>query len=147
MRVSVIGGSTVGAETYSIARRVGERLATAGHAVVCGGLGGVMEAACRGAADANGATIGILPGTDPAAANRFVEIPVATGLGSARNVLVVLNGAAVIAIDGGSGTLSEIGHALDLDRPVAGLDTHPIPGVEAVDTPTEAVEFVEIRAG
>lgn len=143
MRVSVIGGSTVDNSTYKRARSVGEALAGRGHTVVCGGRTGVMEAVCRGASEAGGQTIGILPETDPDTANEYVDVPIATGLGNARNALVVHNGAAAIAIDGRYGTLSEIALALDAGLPVAGLDTHDVEGVVAVDTPTEAVETVE----
>jgi len=143
MRVSVIGGSEVTDEEYAVARRLGRTLAERGHTVVCGGLTGVMEAVARGVAAGDGATIGIVPGTDPAAANEYVDTIIATGLGNARNVLVVLNGDAAIAVDGGTGTLSEIGHALDFGRPVAGIDTHDVEGVEAVESAREAVEYVE----
>jgi uncharacterized protein (TIGR00725 family) len=143
MRVSVIGGGRVDGETYETAVAVGEELATRGHTVVCGGLGGVMEAVCRGAAAEGGRTIGVLPGEDRRAANEYVDTAIATGLGNARNVLVVVNGDAAIAIDGSTGTLSEIGHALDFGRPVAGLDTHDIDGIEAVETPAAAVRYVE----
>ena len=161
MRVSVIGGGTVPDERAEIAEEVGRLLGERGHTLVCGGLGGVMEAACRGASegrgenggrdankhrDANelgGRTIGILPGEDRRAANPYVDVPIATGMGHARNVLVVLNGDAVIAIDGGVGTLSEVGFAGVFDRPIAGLETHDAPGVEVVASPAEAVEYVE----
>jgi len=143
MRVSVIGGSTVDTETYETARNVGRHLASRGHTVVCGGLTGVMEATARGAAERDGTTIGILPGTDRKEANDYVDTVVATGLGNARNALVALNGDAVIAVDGGPGTLSEIGHALDFGRPIAGLEAFDVPGVEPVETPTEAVAYVE----
>ena len=148
MRVSVIGGSTVTDEQYQQAREVGRRLGEHGHDVVCGGLTGVMEAACRGASEAGGHTVGILPGERRAAANDYVQTAIATGLGNARNALVVMDGAAVIAVDGGTGTLSELGHALDIDRPVAGLGTHRLDSpvgdaIEHVDTPAEAVAYVE----
>jgi len=146
MRVSVIGGGTVTDEEYETARRLGELLGERGHEVVCGGRTGVMEAVCRGATEAGGHTIGILPGEDRAAANDYVETAVATGLGNARNVLVALNGDAVVAVDGGTGTLSELGHALDFGRPVAGIDTHAVDGVagiEHVDEPRQAVAYVE----
>lgn len=146
MRVSVIGGGTVTDEEYESARQVGRLLAERGHDVVCGGRGGVMEAVCRGAQGAGGHTIGILPGRRHSEANAYVETAVVTGIGNARNPLVVLNGEAVIAVDGGPGTLSELGHALDFGRPVAGLDTHRIDGLEGiehVDSPAEAVEYVE----
>jgi len=143
MRVSVIGGSTVGDELYEQSREVGRLLAEHDHEVVCGGLGGVMEAAARGAKEAGGHPIGILPGEDREMANEYIETPIATGLGNARNALVVSNGDAAIAIDGSTGTLSEIALALDAGKPVAGLDTHDIEGVEAVETPEAAVEYVE----
>ncbi|MFB6309533.1 MAG: TIGR00725 family protein [Haloarculaceae archaeon] len=146
MRVSVIGGSSVTDEEYELARDLGRILGERGHEVVCGGLGGVMEAVCAGARETGGHTIGILPGERRAAANDHVETAIATGMGNARNVLVVLNGAATIAVDGSTGTLSELGHALDLGRPVAGLGTHRIEGldgIEHVETPAAAVEYVE----
>jgi uncharacterized protein (TIGR00725 family) len=143
MRVSVIGGSVVAESEYERAREVGRLLGERGHEVVCGGLTGVMEAVCAGARETGGHTIGILPGEDRAAANEYVDTPIATGLGNARNALVVLNGDAVIAVDGTTGTLSEIALALDAGLPVAGLDTHEIDGVEAVDSPQAAVKFVE----
>lgn len=147
MRVSVIGGATVNDQQYQQARRVGELLGERGHELVCGGRTGVMAAACAGASDAGGHTIGILPGTDRGAANEHVDTAIATGIGNARNVLVVLNGDAVIAVDGSSGTLSEIGHALDAGLPVAGLNTHRIDGIKHVDTPEAAVEYVESAVG
>jgi len=146
MRVSVIGGSSVDTATAGVAKELGEILADRGHAVVCGGRGGVMEAVCRGARANDGHTIGILPGDDPGMANECVQTPIVTDINDARNPLVVMNGAAVIAVDGGSGTLSELGHALTHGKPVAGLDTHRIDGVdgiEHVDTPAEAVDYVE----
>lgn len=146
MRVSVIGGSQVPAETAETAEAVGRELANRNHGLVCGGLGGVMEAACRGAVAADGQTIGILPGEHRGAANAYVDIPIATGLGDARNALVVLNGDAVIAINGGPGTLSELGLARVNDRPIAGIDTHDVPGIRHVETAAAAVSFVESAA-
>jgi uncharacterized protein (TIGR00725 family) len=143
MRVSVIGGSSVTEPVYERARELGRVLAARDHEVVCGGLGGVMEAACRGASERGGHTLGILPGRDRAAANPYVETAIATGMGNARNALVVLNGDAAVAIDGRTGTLSEIALALDRGQPVAGLDTHDIDGVEHVTTPAAAVDYVE----
>jgi len=147
MRVSVIGGSSVDEDTYQQARAVGRHCAERGHTVVCGGYGGVMEAACRGASEAGGESVGILSGSDPSAANDYVTTPVATGLGNARNPLVVLNGAGTVAVDGAFGTLSEIGHALDFGRPVAALASHDLPfeGFESVGTAAAAVESVERR--
>jgi uncharacterized protein (TIGR00725 family) len=143
MRVSVIGGGVVDQGTYNVAEQVGRLLGTRGHDVICGGLSGVMEAVGKGMAETDGQTIGILPGNDPRAANSYIDVPIATGIGSARNVFVVKNGAAVIAIDGATGTLSEIAHALDMGKPIAGLDTHDIEGVDSVATPEAAVEYVE----
>jgi hypothetical protein len=142
MRVSVIGGSSVPPETAAVAEELGERLANRGHTVVCGGLGGVMAAVCRGAANAGGETIGVLPTSRYEDANPHVTAPIATGMGHARNGLVVMNGDAAIAVDGSYGTLSEIGLALAHGRAVAGLDTHDIEGVEAVESPADAVDYV-----
>lgn len=143
MRVSIIGGGTVDQETASVAYEVGRLLGERGHTVVCGGLTGVMEGVCRGVSEAGGHAIGIVPGEDRRAANRYVDTVISTGLGQARNVLVVLNGDAVIAIDGGAGTLSEIGHALKAGRFVVGLDTHDVSGVHPVETPGAAVDCIE----
>jgi len=143
MRVAVIGGSTVSDEQYRQARDVGRLLGKRGHEVVCGGLGGVMEAVCAGAREAGGHTIGVLPNADRKRANDYVDTAIATGMGSARNVLVVMNGDAVIAVDGSTGTLSELGHALDMDRPVAGLGTHSLEGINHVDSAEAAVDHVE----
>ncbi|AUV83950.1 TIGR00725 family protein [Salinigranum rubrum] len=143
MRVSVVGGSDVDAATEEVARALGRRLAGRGHTVVCGGLGGVMRAVCEGAVSADGHTLGILPGERVEEANDFVETAVATGMGHARNALVVMNGDAVVAVAGSGGTLSEIGFAFVFGRPVAGLGTHAVDGVHACETPAEAVDYVE----
>ncbi len=143
MRVSVIGGSTVSDEQAAVAERVGREIGRRDHTLVCGGRGGAMRAACRGASETGALTIGILPGGDPAAANEFVDVPVATGLGNARNPMVVGNGDAAVAIDGAYGTLSEIAFALDAGRPVAGLDTHAVDGVRAVDDAAAALDHLE----
>ena len=147
MHVSVIGGGSIPPETTAVAEELGERLANRGHTVVCGGLGGVMEAVCRGAHEAGGETIGILPTDRRADANPYVTTPIATGIGHARNALVVMNGDAAIAVDGSHGTLSEIGLALAHGRTVAGLDTHDVEGVAAVASPEDAIEYVERVVG
>ncbi|MEF8976256.1 MAG: LOG family protein [Halapricum sp.] len=103
----------------------------------------MMEAACRGAVETGGHTIGILPGEDRAEANEYVETAIATGLGNARNALVALNGDAVIAVNGSTGTLSEIALALDRGLSVAGLNTHDVDGVRAVETPEQAVAYID----
>ena len=125
-----------------VAEAVGRELAARGAVVVCGGLGGVMEAACRGAKEAGGRTLGILPGTDRAAANPFVDTAVATGLGEARNALVVRAADALIAVGGGYGTLSEIALALKAGKRVVGLDSWDIEGVVAMADPAAAVAAV-----
>ncbi|RLM59590.1 TIGR00725 family protein [Halobellus sp. Atlit-31R] len=143
MRISVIGGSTVDEAAADAATALGRQIAQRGHTVVCGGLGGVMEAVCRGANAADGRTIGILPSDDRADANPYVDEAIATGLGHARNALVVMNGDAVVAIDGSGGTLSELGYAAVYGRPTVGIGTHETAHVEPVETVEEAVEYVE----
>jgi uncharacterized protein (TIGR00725 family) len=110
--------------------------------LVCGGLGGVMEAACRGAKEGGGTTVGILPGSERSAANEFVDVAIPTGLGEARNALVVRAADALIAVGGGYGTLSEIAFALKAGKPVVGLGSWEIEGVQRADTPEAAVEAV-----
>jgi len=121
--IAVIGGGQCSREEAQLAEEVGRELAREGIILVCGGLGGVMEAACRGASSEGGITIGILPGDSRQTANRYVQIPIVTGLGYARNLAVVKSAQAVIAIDGSYGTLSEISHALQSGIPVIGLNT------------------------
>ena len=121
--IAVIGGGQCSSEEVKLAEEVGRELAKKGATLVCGGLGGVMEAACRGARAEGGVTIGILPGESRRAANSYVQIPIVTGIGYARNVAVVKSSQAVIAIGGIYGTLSEIGHALQSGIPVIGLNT------------------------
>jgi uncharacterized protein (TIGR00725 family) len=124
--VAVIGGGSCNQEEARLAEEVGRELAKRGAALVCGGLGGVMEAACKGADAEGGVTIGVLPGDDRRAANPYVKIPIVTNLGYARNVAVVKSGQAVIAVGGNYGTLSEISHALQSGIPVVGLGTWTI---------------------
>jgi len=121
--IAVIGGNQCSPQEARLAEEVGRELARRGAILVCGGLGGVMEAACRGASSEGGITIGILPGDSRQAANPYVQIPIVTGLGYARNLAVVKSAQAVIAIDGSYGTLSEISHALQNGIPVIGLNT------------------------
>ena len=145
-QIAVVGAGDAAAELLTVAEQVGGGLAEAGAVLVCGGLGGVMEAACRGAREAGGLTVGLLPGTDRRAANPFVEVVVPTGLGEARNAIVVRAGEAVIAVGGGYGTLVEIGFALKAGLSVIGVATwelsregRAVDGVERVDTATAAV--------
>ncbi len=145
--IAVIGGSQASQKEINLAEEVGCELAKKGAILVCGGLGGVMEAACRGASSEGGITIGILPGDDRREANRYVQIPIVTGMGYARNVAVVKSAQAVIAIGGSYGTLSEIGHALQSGIPVIGLNTWLLSksgklnsSIIPVNSPIEAVE-------
>ncbi len=145
--IGIIGGSAPTREEMATAEVVGRMLAAGGATLVCGGRGGVMEAACRGAKSADGLTIGILPGTDRSEANPYVDIPIVTGIRCARNVIITRTAQAVIAIGGSYGTLSEIAFALSFGTPVVGLGTwkvereghSPAPIVYAT-TPKEAVE-------
>ena len=121
--VAVIGGSQCSPEEARLAEEVGRELARRNAILVCGGLGGVMEAACKGSSSEGGMTIGILPGDSRQAANPYVQIPIVTSIGYARNVAVVKSAQAVIAISGSYGTLSEISHALQSGIPVIGLNT------------------------
>jgi uncharacterized protein (TIGR00725 family) len=123
------------------AEELGRELARAGALLVCGGLGGAMEAACRGAKGEGGKTLGILPGADRSAANRYVDVAIPTGLGEARNALIVRAADALIAIAGGYGTLSEIALALRAGKPVIGLGTWDIEGVVQASSPAEAVSL------
>jgi len=121
--IAVIGASQCSPREAKLAEEVGRELAKQGAAVICGGLGGVMEAVCKGASLEGGVTIGILPGGSRHAANPYVQIPIVTNMGEARNVVIVKSAEAVIAIGGSYGTLSEIGHALRNGVPVVGLNT------------------------
>jgi uncharacterized protein (TIGR00725 family) len=142
LRIGVIGSGVCDDEIAGCARRVGELIAEAGAVLVCGGLGGVMEAAARGAREAGGITVGILPGEDPGAANPGIGIAIPTGLGEARNVLVVGSSDAVIAIAGGWGTLSEAAFCLKKGIPLVVLKSElPALPVAEAGSAEEAVEW------
>ena len=150
--VAVIGSARADAEISALAEDVGREIARQGAILVCGGRGGVMEAACRGAKAAGGTTVGILPGTDRREANAYVDIPIVTGMGEARNAIVVRSADAVIAVSGGHGTLSEIGLALKMGRPVVGLRTwelyregEPANAILEAEAPAQAVELALAR--
>ena len=123
MIIGVIGGGSCSQDVAKVAEEVGEELARRGAVLICGGLGGVMEAASKGARKAGGQTIGILPGNNAADANSHITIPIVTGMGEMRNVIIVKSARALIAIEGEYGTLSEIGHALKNNVPVIGINT------------------------
>jgi len=138
-RIGVIGGSRPGPEFLKLAYDVGHLIAQAGAVLVCGGLAGVMEAASRGAKEAGGLTIGILPGNRTSDANPYVDVPIATGLGYTRNSLVAMNADVLIAVDGEYGTLSEIAYGRIYGKDVIGLGSWQIEGVTPADTAEEAV--------
>ncbi len=142
--IGVIGAGSCREEIYEQARTIGQGIAEAGATLVCGGLGGVMEGACRGAHEAGGQTVGILPGPDRTQANPYVAIPIVTDLGHARNVLVVRSSDILVAVSGEYGTLSEISIALKLGKPVIGLGTWPdMEGIQYVTTPDEVLKTIE----
>jgi uncharacterized protein (TIGR00725 family) len=147
--IAVVGAGSASAEEERAAEAVGHGLAAAGAVVVCGGLGGVMEAVCRGAKSAGGMTVGILPGTRRADANPHVDIAIATGLGEMRNGLVVRAADALVAVGGEFGTLSEIALALKAGKPVVGLETWelshgggPVDAIVRAASPEDAVARV-----
>lgn len=137
-----MGAGAASADQEAAAEEVGRLLGEAGAVVVTGGLGGVMQAACKGAREAGAMTVGILPGLDRADANPFVGVAVPTGMGEARNALVVRAADGVVAVGGEWGTLSEIALARKGGKPVAALHSWELEGVEAFDSPAEAVDAV-----
>jgi uncharacterized protein (TIGR00725 family) len=150
--VGVIGASKAGSEILRLAEEVGAEIAKRGCAVVCGGLTGVMEAACKGARKESGLTIGIIPSDEKKDANVYVQIPIVTGMGSGRNIMLVKTADVIIAVGGEFGTLSEIAHALNIGKTVIGLRTwkldaahihhdHPIPNFREAFSPKEAVDL------
>ena len=147
--IGVIGGSRADPEILRLAEEVGAEIARIGAAVVCGGLTGVMEAVCKGARDKGGLTIGIIPSDNKSDANKYVQIPIVTGMGMGRNVMLVKTADVLIAISGEFGTLSEIAHALNMGKTVIGLRTwklekaagRPIPKLVEAQTPQEAVRL------
>ena len=153
--VAVIGAACCSPAEAQAAEIVGRELARGGATVICGGRGGVMEAACRGARSAGGLTVGLLPGDDPASANPYVDVAIATGLGEARNAIVARTARAVVAIGGRYGTLSEIAFALKRGLPVVGVNTWRLapPGdgpswaIVHLDDPVEAARRALALAG
>jgi uncharacterized protein (TIGR00725 family) len=138
--IAVVGAARAAPDVEELAFSVGRNLAEANAILICGGRGGVMEAAAHGARLVGGHTIGIIPGYDRSDANPYIEFTIATGMGQARNVIVVASADAVIAMFGEGGTLSEIGLALKLGRPVIGLRAWTeIAGIEHIDDPAAAV--------
>ncbi len=138
--IGVIGGGSCTNETASIATEVGELIARENAILICGGLGGVMEAACRGAKLGGGRTIGVLPGKLKSAANVFVDIAIPTDMGDARNIIIVRSADAVIALDGEFGTLSEMAFCLKFHTPLVSLNSWKIdPAIVHATSPEDAV--------
>ena len=138
MQIAVIGAGVCTQDVCETARELGRLIASRNATLVCGGMGGVMEASCRGAREAGGLTVGIVP--DTGNGNPYLDVVIRTGLGHVRNVLVVQSADAIIAVGGSHGTLSEIAIALKLGKPVFGIGTWEIPGVVACAGPEDAVE-------
>jgi uncharacterized protein (TIGR00725 family) len=137
--VAVVGPGDATEAEQSAAAQVGRAAASAGAVVLTGGHGGVMAAASKGAREAGGLTVGLLPGHDRRAANEWVDVAIPTGLGELRNGLIVRAADAVIAVGGAYGTLSEVALALKTGVPVVGIGTWEIPGILAADSPADAV--------
>jgi uncharacterized protein (TIGR00725 family) len=143
--IGVIGAGTASGDILKMAEETGRLIAEEGCLLICGGMGGVMEAAARGAQQAGGTTIGILPQPDRHTANPYIDIPIATSFGEARNLIIVRTADLLIAVGGEYGTLSEIAFSLKAEKPVIGLHTWEIPGVISAATPMEAMEVARER--
>jgi len=140
-RIGVIGNSACPDRVKELAAEVGREIAQRGGILICGGLGGVMEGAARGAKEKGGLTVGIIPGESPLQANPFIDIPIVTGLGYARNIIVVRSSEVLVAIGGQYGTLSEIAFALQLGVPIVGLNTWEVSAdIIPASNPIDAVE-------
>ena len=140
--IGLIGGGVCTPDIEEAAERVGRGIAERGGILICGGLGGVMEAGCKGAKKAGGMTIGILPGMNQKDANKYVDIPIPTGVGYARNIIIVNTSDSVIAVNGKFGTLSEIAFCLQFGVPVIGLFSWEIdPSIIIASTPEQAVDI------
>jgi uncharacterized protein (TIGR00725 family) len=141
--VAVIGAGQCDQRIYKMAEALGKELARNGFTIICGGLGGVMEAVCKGAKDSGGLTIGVLPGEHITDANPYVDVPIATGMGIGRNIIIIRTAQAVVAIDGSFGTLSELAFALQLNKPIVGLETWDVSdNIVKTSTPGEVVNEI-----
>ena len=141
--IGIIGGHSCNRTVEQLAQDLGEKAAKVVYFLVCGGLGGTMEAVCKGFKAGNGLTIGIIPSYNKDDANKYVDIVVPSGLGLARNVLVVKSADVIVALPGEAGTLSEIAYALQLGIPVISLQSWDIPGVLKAETVKEAIDKVK----
>lgn len=143
-RIGVVGAGACAGELYQAAYAVGRHIAQRGAILICGGLGGVMEGAAKGAFEHGGLTVGILPGSDADTANPYVKLPIPTGLGHARNILIVQSSQVVVAIDGQMGTLSEIAIALKLGIPVIGYKSWKIdPKIIQAGSIEETIQMID----
>ncbi len=140
--IGVIGGRRTEKKLLKEAEKAGRLIAQRGAVLICGGLGGVMKAASKGAKSEGGITVGILPQDNSEKANRYIDIPIITGFGIGRNVIIARTANALIAIGGEYGTLSEIAFALQLNKPVVGISTWDIKGIIQVENAVEAIEVV-----
>ena len=146
--IAVIGAGNCNKKISRLAEEVGRKLALKGYTIVCGGLGGVMEAVCKGAKMKGERTVGVLPGIDPAEANPYVDIAIATGMGIGRNIIIIHSAEVVLAIDGVYGTLSELAFALQLNKQIVGLETWDISdkiimAINASDAVDKIAELIE----
>lgn len=143
MQIGVIGGREAEPSLLAAAEETGRLIAERGALLLCGGMGGIMEAACRGAVRAGGQTLGILPGSDARSGNEFLTVTVPSGLGIARNVLIVQASDGIIAVGGRYGTLSEMAHARQLNKPLVSLHSWVFDdSVPAADSAAAAVELL-----
>ncbi|MCM8786919.1 MAG: TIGR00725 family protein [Candidatus Omnitrophica bacterium] len=143
MNIAVIGGHRCSKKHYEIAKKLGSLIAKEGWILICGGREGIMEAVCLGAKKAGGVSVGILPSFDGSDANKYLDIKIPTGLGYARNILVVRAADVVVAIDGNYGTLSEIAFALNEGKPILGIDTFKIKGIKQLKSPESIIKYIK----
>ena len=143
MMIAVLGGHTCDTRTARLAQRLGAEIAKLGAIVVCGGLGGVMEAVAKGAKRAKGVTVGILPSEDKKDANQYIDIAITTGMGYTRNTLVVGSADIVVALPGKYGTLSEIAFALNAKKPVISLGSWNIDGAVQATSVAQAIQHIK----
>jgi hypothetical protein len=142
MQIAIVGGGACSPEVRGAAKRLGQIIASHGHVLICGGLGGVMEAACCGAREAGGLCVGILPG-EKEEANSYIDVTIATGMGHARNVIIVKSADLVIALPGEMGTLSEMALAMKMNKPVISLSSWEICGAFHAKDPEEVAKLLE----
>lgn len=139
--IAIVGGREASPELLEQAMQLGRLIARSGFGLVCGGMGGIMEAASQGCKEEGGLTVAILMHDDPKYANPYIDVAIPTGLGIARNLLVVRSGEVVIAIDGKYGTLSEIAYALQINKPVIGIKTWDVSqNIIKVNSAEEAIK-------